>query len=354
MCPHIKQLTSRTFFSIALICAFVAVTPAQMKMHVINVGQGESVLFEFTNQAVLVDAGSHKPEDAAHLFEYLDAFFARRSDLDNTLHSVVVSHAHIDHTRNLKAVFERYNVLHLVEGGAERGSGVHQLRTARTLITGEPGALHKISARNVKRPWFLRAWTEELKTGSQVDIKFLSAGRKCNNENNASLVMRVEHKGKKFLLTGDAEEDDKEGRSLGCGGLLFRLLSDRAAFPQLLNVDVLKVAHHASRNGTIEQFLLKVKPDYAVISAGDNRLNQNRGSFSAWDHGHPNELAVTRLEQSVRRVREPKTVTIMAKAESDLIEKLMRKAIYSTGWDGDIVFTVDGSGELSVETTAHD
>lgn len=352
MFKSMNRLAFVVLLPLAVIFLFAASSPAQMKMHVINVGQAEAVLLEFTHQAILVDAGSHRPEDADHLFAYLDAFFQRRSDLNGTLHSVVVSHAHVDHTRNLKAVFERYNVQHFVEGGADQGSGINQIKAVRQMLAAEPAEFHKISARNVRRVWFMRDWAAELLNDSGVEVKFLSAGRKCNNQNNASLVMRVEYKGKSFLLTGDAEENDKEGRSLGCGGLLFRLMNARAAFPELLDVDVLKVAHHGSRNGTIEQLLAKVTPEYAVISAGDNHLFQTRGSFSAWDHGHPNEQSVGRLEMSVARDRQPKTVTVMAKQESPLIDKLMTKAIYSTGWDGDIVFSVTAGGQLSV-TVSH-
>lgn len=330
--------------SVILICLLSSPANAQMQMHVINVGQAEAILLEFPHHAILVDAGSHLDDTREHFFSYLDAFFARRADLNGTLHSVVVSHPHPDHTTNLKAVFERYRVQHFIEGGDPANSGV---KAARALLAAEPAEHHIILAKDVKKASFMRAWRNELMTGSEANVRFLSAGRSCNDANNASLVMRVEYKGRSFLLLGDAEEDDKKGANVGCGGLLYRLLDKTAAFPSLLNVDVYKVAHHGARNGTIDVLLAKAKPAYVVISAGDNTRNQSAGNFSAWDHGHPNSDSVIRLETRTQKKREIKTVTVMSKQESPVISRSITKAIYCTGWDGDIVFSVDAAGVLA-------
>ena len=50
------------------------------------------------------------------------------------------------------------------------------------------------------------------------------------------------------------------------------------------NVDILKVAHHGSRNSTSEELLRQVNPGLAIISCGrDNR------------YGHPHEETLNRL-----------------------------------------------------------
>jgi beta-lactamase superfamily II metal-dependent hydrolase len=63
-----------------------------MLVHIIDVGQAESILLEFRGHALLIDAGSEDTGDNGdrdHLLTYLDAFFARRADLSNT-----ISHCH--------------------------------------------------------------------------------------------------------------------------------------------------------------------------------------------------------------------------------------------------------------------
>ncbi|MCY7348022.1 MAG: MBL fold metallo-hydrolase [Pyrinomonadaceae bacterium] len=347
-------------FCLIFVCLFASATRAQMKMHAINVGQAEAVLLEFPAHAVLIDAGGEDTFEAAaqnrfrrHLIEYLDAFFARRTDLNQTLHSVIVSHPHKDHTKNLRAIFERYTVRHFIEGGgAVNASGMDDVRAIRNIVAEKSIAYHRIYAREVKRPSFLRDWSAELLSGSQAELKFLSAGRRCNDENNGSLVLRVAYRGKSFLFIGDAEVDDKEGRNPGCGGLLNRLLNDEAAFPALLDADVLKVGHHGSRNGTSEAFLQKVTPKFAVLSAGVP-ATRSRNTFHAWFFGHPNEIVVKLLEENIAETRAPVNITTMTKPRTLIESRPLDKAIYCTCWDGDIVFTVDADGNLPAPATSN-
>jgi len=115
--------------TIAIIGLSAGVVNAQMKAHFINVGQAESILLEFRRHAVLIDAGGEDTGDTRdrdHLLDYLDRFFARRTDLRDTLHSVVVSHPHIDHTRHLMDVLENYTVRNLsalTPSASSRSSG---------------------------------------------------------------------------------------------------------------------------------------------------------------------------------------------------------------------------------------
>jgi len=60
---------------------------AQMQIHVIDVGQADSILLEFKKAAVLIDAGGESTgneRDRDHLLSDLDTFFARRADLNKT------------------------------------------------------------------------------------------------------------------------------------------------------------------------------------------------------------------------------------------------------------------------------
>jgi len=83
-------------------------------------------LLEFPCAAVLIDTGGEdndqfKGTDA--LTDYLDAFFIRRSDLNKTLASVILTHPHIDHTNGVAAVVANYTVKNGVTNGQDKGSG---------------------------------------------------------------------------------------------------------------------------------------------------------------------------------------------------------------------------------------
>jgi len=44
--------------------------------------------------------------------------------------------------------------------------------------------------------------------------------------------------------------------------------------PELLNVDVLQVAHHGSMTSSRSEFLSAVEPSYALVSSGPNRYGR--------------------------------------------------------------------------------
>src|SRR5687768_289089 len=111
----------------------------EMNAHFINVGQGAAVLLEFTCGAALLDTGGEKNDSfdsTEALGNYLKAFFDRRSDLDERLQMVVISHPHIDHTRGLPMVLREFDVDLLVDNGQETGSGGRQQKAAHMRARG--------------------------------------------------------------------------------------------------------------------------------------------------------------------------------------------------------------------------
>ena len=78
-----------------------------------------------------------------------------------------------------------------------------------------------------------------------------------------------------MLLTGDIEGNGEEA----VYGLL-KELGDEADY------DVLKVAHHGSKNSTTLELLKLIRPEYSLISVGKNN----------W-YGHPSPLLLERLEE---------------------------------------------------------
>ncbi|MDZ5712287.1 DNA internalization-related competence protein ComEC/Rec2 [Jeotgalibacillus sp. HH7-29] len=85
--------------------------------------------------------------------------------------------------------------------------------------------------------------------------------------NNGSLVLHARLGGKKWLFTGDIEEE-----------------TERDMLDQFGDIDVLKVAHHGSNSSSTGNFLEIVKPETAVVSAGRNN-----------SYGHPHPDVMERL-----------------------------------------------------------
>ena len=107
-------------------------------------------------------------------------------------------------------------------------------------------------------------------TTKDGSLKVLHPQKNSQMEKNAaSLVMQGKILGYRVLLTGDVEKEGEE-----------ELLSE-----ELERADILKAAHHGSKNSTSNEFLQKVQPKQTVISCG----KQNR-------YGHPHLETIQRLQ----------------------------------------------------------
>jgi competence protein ComEC len=228
---------------------------AQLKVTVINVGQGDAIYIEFPNgKNALIDGG---PSGAL-----VDAFL--KSKGVTNIDYVALTHPHSDHYRGLKKVFTDYQVSNYYDTKAENvdAAGDNNLRE---LAAAEPNC-----ATHYPKPG------DNLNWDSKVTVKVFNA---CwqpvqmhdNDEtNNCSLVMRLYYNGNGILLTGDANSD-VENEMLG-------------HFKSGLQSNILKVSHHGSRTSTSDAFLARVRPDHSIISVGVNNK-----------YGHPHQEAVNRL-----------------------------------------------------------
>ena len=128
--------------------------------------------------------------------------------------------------------------------------------------------------------------------------------------------------------------------------------------PDIIDVDVYEVGHHGSKNGTTESLLRVIKPEIAVISSG-NPADKEPG-FSAYDFGHPNRVAIKLLSDptfgvTMTRPTADVAVGISGKAPNSPVPpkfetETISKAIFDTGWDGDIVIAASTTGEKVVQT----
>ena len=80
-------------------------------------GQADATLLEFPCGAILIDAGAQDTTAQTTLIQYLQHFFARRTDLHNTLDLVVISHDHVDHDITLPRVAQTFTIKHYIDNG---------------------------------------------------------------------------------------------------------------------------------------------------------------------------------------------------------------------------------------------
>ncbi len=232
------------------------------RLVMLDIGQGDAILLETRGGGrMLVDGGP----DPERLLVQLDA---RVPPWDRRIDIVVLTHPHEDHVAGLVRVLERFRVGRVYEPGM-RGPGPGWAAWDAALRDGPARALLAAGAQiHLDEILLTVLWPEP----GAVPLESADSGRAINS---ASIVLLGEVVGRRFLLTGDAE-DDVDPALLARG---------------LPHLDVLKVAHHGSATATSAALLEATRPEVALISVGTGN------SF-----GHPTAAALTRLRDSGARV----------------------------------------------------
>ena len=142
---------------------------------------------------------------------------------------------------------------------------------------------------------------------------------KVTTKNERSLSFLVSYKQFDYLISGDMI-----GRQYGSEDARVESAVGEAIEDMGVIVDVLHVDHHGGNNGSDSDFLEKIRPTIAVISAGNDN-----------DYHHPHSQTLSRLEQAkVYRI-----IQTSWGATDDVSYAVRRvQAIYQ----GDVVVTSDG------------
>lgn len=237
-----------------LVIAFVAwhtffSAPHHVRVTVLDVGQGESILIESpTGRAVLIDGGTLSTAERGDvgrsvIVPYLQSRGVRRLD------AVVVTHADADHLNALPHVLREVPVAMILDGGASADGGTDH-DTASEIEYQNLLAVAKQRKVVRKRP---RAG-QRLNLGDGAVLTVLSPLEPpLQSGNNNSIVLRLDYGQTSMLLTGDIEREAEE-----------RLIRRGAN----LHCTVLKVAHHGSKTSTSQVMMRASRPEAAVISCG--------------------------------------------------------------------------------------
>jgi len=228
----------------------------QVLVHFLDVGQGDAALVQTPDgKNVLIDGGDSEAGEG--VVAYLRELGVASLDL------VIATHAHEDHLGGLIDVLREVPVKAVLDSGYAHGTATQQEFLRLVAEKGTPLHLARAGDRIKAGAATLEvlAPEEPLLEGTESDV------------NNNSVVVRLVYGDTAFLFAGDMEEAERE-----------RLLQSG----QEVRSDVLKVAHHGSRNGTDPAFVAAVRPQIAVISCAARN-----------DYGHPHKQAL----QALRRGR---------------------------------------------------
>ena len=208
-------------------------TDAELQVHFIDVGQGDSSLIISDDFTVLIDAGERG------CGEIVNSYLAEH-DIEN-LDYIIATHPHSDHIGGMSEVISQNDV------GTVIIPHISDDKIPTTKIYGE--FLQVIDDKGCKLE---ESYVGEVINLGIAEMKVLApVNDDYSDLNNFSIVTELEFGNVRFLFTGDAEIKS-ENEIIDSG--------------MLKSADVLKVGHHGSSSSSGKEFLDIVKPEYAVIS----------------------------------------------------------------------------------------
>lgn len=211
------------------------------------VGQGDCcVIREREGQTIMIDCGSSSDRDIAQ--NVMNDFF--KSQGIKKVDVVFLTHPDIDHINGALSLIQNDTIpVSMVIMPDFSG---HELYEELKQVCNEHNILLKV-----------------MKKGDYYKTKYMTftclspVEGICSETNENSLVLLINAFQTKLLYTGDVgiEEENQFCEELFCE-----------------EIDILKVAHHGSKESSGNRFLTRIKPTYSLISAGiGNRYQHPHG-----------------------------------------------------------------------------
>jgi len=230
--------------------------PAVLRVSVLDIGQGDSILVEGpTGITMLVDGGRSGQTDLAQVGHELGLF-------DRSINLVVETHPDSDHIGGLPAIFGRYSVGAFMEPGIPDSTNASAALAAAA--DAEPGVEHIIARRGMRI---------DLGGGAYADVLYPDRDPSKMDTNNGSVTMHVVYGSTSFMLTGDLPSPVEDW------------LTQLDAGDGELPTNVLKAGHHGSKYSTDDGWLAALHPSMVAISAGLNN-----------PYGHPAPETIDRIK----------------------------------------------------------
>lgn len=227
--------------------------PSEMKVHFIDVGQGDATLIQSGDAAMLIDAGDDTK--GTLLQNYLQKQGVTKLDY------LILTHPDADHIGGAPVIITKFEVDRVFMSNFEKDN-----KTYRKLI----------QALDDKRLSFETPAAGSRYRLGDAEVTILAPVKEYEDPNNASIALIVYNGENSFLFTGDAEEEAEND-----------LLTQNTS----VHADVYQAGHHGSRTSSSIAFMQAVNPAYAVISCKEGN-----------SYGHPHAQTMNRFRERGMKV----------------------------------------------------
>ena len=258
----------------------------KLRIHFLDVGQGDSALVVFPDGETMLIDGGGKPlhgsdngdetfsPDAPRIGEAVVSEFLWDQGYSR-IDYIVATHADADHMQGLSDVAKNFEIGKLILGTTPLGDP-------------EYDELMRVAGKRGIPVTVVRRGDELFVAGVKLEVLNPMTNENTASQNNLSVVLKLEYRARSFLMTGDIERMTEEKLLLGdCDSI---------------HADIVKVPHHGSRTSSTRAFVNCTRPSIAVISVG------RRSRF-----GHPHADVVDRWRSAkgeVMKTGENGTITI--------------------------------------------
>lgn len=220
------------------------------RVHILDVGQGLSVLIESGEDTLLYDGGS--PDTSSFVVSYL------QEQGIETIDYCIASHYDADHLSGIVGVLHKFEIGTLIAPDY-----TYHTKTYHSFLS---AAEQKELSIHHPTP----GESFPLGEGNLEILAPQSTG--YEDENDYSIVVKITIGESSLLLTGDATSVSE---------------SEMLDSDTDLEANVLVLGHHGSYDGTGADFFREVSPEYAIVSCGQNN-----------DYGHPHTRIMNLLEDN--------------------------------------------------------
>lgn len=235
---------------------------SDMRMTFLSIGQGDSILIEAKDLILTIDGGSTSNKSNG---QYILSPHIKSRAIDH-IDYAYITHADADHTNGIMYLLENEDELKIrnlvLPITATRDKGFDKLILA---------------AENTNTNVCYMKEGDVMSFNDDLSLMVLNPNEgslksKKIDQNEMSLTFRLDYNNHSTLFTGD----------IGLNSMN-RMLKDNFTISNL-DVDILKVPHHGSKNSNLPEFFDKVSPEYSVFSYGKNN-----------NYGHPSQETVNSI-----------------------------------------------------------
>lgn len=240
---------------------------ADLKITMLNVGQGDAFLIQTKSQNILIDTSD------------MDERTKLASELDkagvNTFDKIILTHPHADHIGGVEKIIKECTVKEIYDNGIAATGKLYLNYMKQIKDSGGKIKHHTLVTGDVVD--FGDGVKFEVLAPDKATVKAVNSEKQKTDPNNESIVGRLVYKDFTMMFTGDAEIPEEVS-----------ILSASKDSLQNLKSRVLKSGHHGSRtsldpsNASSVDFLRLMNPEYVFISAGEP--TDKRGGNT---YGHP-------------------------------------------------------------------